>query len=101
MTSNDSAKENLTPPLQTIRDYINTYAASLEGNDQKAVKVFCQFETQEKLRRFQRELIMIKDGGVSDTTCDNIIGKKRKAKHRGYETWASLMLQWISSKKKL
>ncbi|HQH26965.1 MAG TPA: hypothetical protein PLP17_06175 [Oligoflexia bacterium] len=83
--------------LPTIRDYMRTYGASLEGNDLKAVKVFRDYESHERLRRLQGELILVKNDKVPEETCDAIIGKKRRSKYQTYAAWASLMLQWISA----
>ena len=86
--------------LNTIREYNRSYATALEGNDMKAVRLFRQYEAQEKLRRLQNELMMVKADKVDEKACDAVIGKKRKVKYKGYSAWASLMLQWIASAKR-
>ena len=68
-----------------INYYLKTYANSLEGNDQKGSKVFFQYESQERVRRLQRELIQIKEGKGSKRVCNDILGKKRENKHTSYE----------------
>lgn len=86
--------------LPTLEYFQRIYSKSMEGADQKAAIVFKNYESQEKLRRLQNELTWIKDGKVSSSACDRIVGKKRKSKHGTYERWAQLMLLWIASAKK-
>ena len=86
--------------LPTIIYYEKTYAKSLGGNDQKAVGVFKSFESQERLRRLQSELIAIKNGHASDKACEVAVGKKRLAKYQKYEDWAALMLLWLTTAKR-
>ncbi len=100
MSQDSQEKDKITPTLNTVKEYMRVYGSTMDGNDQKAVKAFCQYETHEKLRRLQTELQSIKNGGVLESTCNQIIGKRRQAKYNGYEAWASLMLMWIVSKKK-
>ena len=90
----------VAPVLNVMRDYMRYYAVSTEGNDQKAVQTFKRYEAQEKVRRLQNELTLIKSGSVPQQTCDAVVGKKREAKYHGYDKWASLMLQWIAAAKK-
>ena len=91
----DRPEEGHISHLPTIVYYQKTYAQSLGDNDQKAVKVFTDYESQEKLRRLQSELLWVKKGQAAEKACDNIIGKKRRSKYRGYSKWAEMMLLWI------
>lgn len=86
--------------LPTLEYFQRTYSKSMEGADQKAVGVFKDYETAEKTRRLQNELMWIKDGKVSESTCNRIIGKKRKSKYQSYNRWAELMLIWLATHKK-
>lgn len=86
--------------LPTIQYFQKTYGASLGGEDQKAVRLFKDYESQEKLRRLQFELTAIKDGKATFKACDRIIGKKRKERYSSYENWAKLMLLWIVQHKR-
>ena len=83
--------------VPTLLYYQRTYARSMGDNDQKAVGAFKQFESQEKLRRLQNELMLIKNNQVREEVLDSIAGKKRKSRHASYEHWAELMLLWIVS----
>jgi hypothetical protein len=96
---NDSAELKPVVSIPTIDYFEKTYGRSMEGNDQKAVKVFAEYETKEKIRRLQNELIWIKEGRVPDTTLKAIIGGKRKARYQGYNQWASRMLLWLAAKR--
>lgn len=86
--------------LPTIQEYDRKYGISLEGNDQKAVRAFREFESREKLVRLRNELIWVKSEIVTEKACNWVIGKKRKAKHGSYKHWAELMLLWMLSKRK-
>lgn len=86
--------------LPTIIYYEKTYARSLGHNDQKAVGVFKSYESQERVRRLQSELVAIKNGHASEKACEVAVGKKRLAKYQKYEEWAALMLLWLTSAKR-
>lgn len=86
--------------LPTLEYFQKTYGISMEGSDQKAVGVFKSYESQEKLRRLQNELSWIKDGKVSASACDRVVGKKRRAKYTSYQRWAQLMLLWLVQARK-
>lgn len=102
MTEEKTGKEEegKLAQLSTLKYYQRTYAASLSDNDQKAVKVFREYEAQEKMRRLQQELQWVKTGQATEVICDEIIGKRRKAKFNGYDKWAGLMLLWIAALKR-
>jgi hypothetical protein len=85
--------------IPTIDYYEKMYGRSLEGNDQKAIGIFKTYESQEKHRRLQHELQLIKEGSVSERVLDAIVKPKRKSKHQGYESWATKMLIWFAEKK--
>ncbi len=86
--------------LPTLDYFQKTYSRSMEGMDQKAVVAFATYESHEKVRRLQNELSWVKDGKVSGSACDRIIGKKRKGKFESYEHWAKLMLLWLATRQK-
>lgn len=86
--------------LPTLEYYQKAYARSLDNNDQKAVRLFREYESQEKLRRLQQELMWLRDGKVKESTCDRVIGKKRKGKYGGYPGWGRLMLLWFAQSKR-
>lgn len=86
--------------LPTLIYYHKTYALSLGENDQKAVGVFKSYESHEKLRRLQNELVAVKNGHASTKACEVAIGKKRLGKYQKYEYWAELMLLWVASAKR-
>lgn len=85
--------------VPTLDYYERTYGRNCEGNDQKAVNIFRNFETKEKLRRLQMELLWIKEGRVAEQVCERVIGKKRRARHGSYLHWAELMLLWLVTKR--
>lgn len=86
--------------LPTLEYFQKTYGSTMDGADQKAIGVFKSYESQEKLRRLQNELVWVKEGKASTAACDRVIGKKRKAKYRSYEHWAELMLLWLAAHKR-
>lgn len=81
--------------IPTLLYYQRTYARSMGDNDQKAVGAFKQYEAQEKVRRMQNELMLIKASQVREEVLDSVVGKKRKSRHNGYEHWSELMLLWL------
>jgi hypothetical protein len=96
-SSEDS--ENLVKFIASIDYFEKLYGRAADGNDQKAVTNFKTFESKEKLRRLQMELQWVKNGKVAETVCNQVIGKKRKAKYQSYNHWAELMLLWIAAKR--
>lgn len=92
-------KEQIIKLIPTLDYFQKNYGRSMEGNDQKAVRVFRDYEPAEKVRRLQHELQQIKDEIVADAVMDGVVGKKRKQKYKTYAGWASLMLMWLAAKK--
>lgn len=86
--------------VPTIDYYRKTYANAMGGDDQKAVKVFRDYESQEKFRRLQSELMQVKNSKVRQKVLDRSVGKKRSSKYGSYEKWAGLMLLWLISKRR-
>ncbi len=88
--------------LPALEYFQKTYGKTMEGSDQKAVKVFKDYESHERVRRLQNDLMCVKEGKASKAVCDRVIGKKRKAKYTSYEKWAALMLLllWMASARK-
>jgi hypothetical protein len=79
--------------------YQKMYAQNMGNEDRKAVALFKQYESHEKLRRFQNELMNIKSSQIRESTLDRVVGKTRKGRWVSYERWAGLMLLWINSAK--
>ena len=98
-SSKEKDSEGPIVSVPTIDYFEKTYGRSLEGNDQKAVWVFREYETKEKIRRLQQELIWIKEGRVPDNTLKALIGAKRRSRYEGYDKWAARMLLWLVSKR--
>lgn len=100
--SSDDSKAKPGPTvtgIPNIKYYDSMYGRSFEGNDRKGVHTFKMYESQERLRRLQNELQLVKGGRVTAQVCDMIIGKKRIARFESYEHWAELMLHWVAEKK--
>ena len=85
--------------IPTLGYYQKSYAGSLGNNDQKAVKVFKQYEGLEKVRRLQSELGWIANKQVYEPVLDSIASRTRKTRYKGYDAWAKLMLQWLAQAK--
>ncbi len=96
----EEPSEKAIRSVPTLHYWHKTYAKSMGGQDQKAVHLFKEYESQEKLRRLQQELMSMKDNQVSEMILDQILGKKRKMKYAGYHKWAALMLLWIAQYKR-
>lgn len=86
-----------TPTL----DYYNkTYARTMDFNDQKALWVFKNYESMERVRQLERELQWVKGKLVKVAVIDRVVGKKREMKYQGSANWAALMLQWLAQTKR-
>lgn len=96
----EQAGEGRFSTLPVLAYYQKMYAASLGDNDQKAVKLFRDYEPHEKLRRLQFELNAVKNKQATTKACDISIGKKRLSKYQSYSRWAANMLIWFSEYKK-
>ncbi len=105
-TMDDEEEELEAPPSQplafipTVESFEKLYGRSLEGNDQKALRVFMDYETIEKRKRLLTELLWIKKGWVSEKVLDQFVGKRRKSRYTSYQHWAELMLKWMAATKK-
>lgn len=95
---NAESKQKSQAGIPNIKYFDRTYGISCEGNDRKAVKLFKSYETQEKLRRLQRELQLVTEGKIPDSLCDTVIGKKRFHRYGGYAKWARTMMIWITER---
>jgi len=98
----EKAYDHDKAPLTSIpmfEYYQKMYAKNMGNEDQKAVALFKQYESQEKLRRFQNELMNIKSSQVREATLDRVVGKARKGRWVSYEKFGGLMLLWINSAK--
>ena len=82
--------------IPTLREYERKYGKSCEGNDPKAVRTFKEFESKEKFNRLRAELIWVKNEFVDEKVLDEIIGRKRKARHLSYSKWGAWMLLLMS-----
>lgn len=91
-------KDALIRQIPTIAYLVKTYGQSFEGNDQKACRIFKDYEPKEKCKRLIQELEWVKDGRVPENILDECIKKKRAVKHQSYKHWAELMLLWLAGK---
>lgn len=100
MTKDIDKRESESNPtikfIPSLEYYFRMYASGMEGNDEKACRVFKEFEPKEKVRRLQNELSWIKNSQVSLEVLERIVGKKRFLKYETYESWAAIMLLWLS-----
>lgn len=83
--------------LPALNAYLRTYAKSCGNNDQKAVKIFKEYESAEKVRRLKGELMAIQAGKVSDEVCIRILGKNRQAKLGTFPKWATMVIAALNS----
>lgn len=86
--------------LPNLKYFINKYAKSTEGNDDKAIQLYAFYEGLEKKRALQNELSMIRSGGVALNALENLCGQRRKCPMGTYEKWALRMLMVLSSPNK-
>ena len=82
--------------LASIRLFEERYARGCEGNDEKAVRIFKDYEPREAVQRFRGELIAIKNEKVTENVINTWVGNKRVNKHGSAKRWAELMLIWLA-----
>ena len=83
--------------LPALGSYQKTYATSLGNNDGKAIKLFKEFESQDKIRRLKAELIAISQGRVTDELCVRILGPARRSRFGSFSAWAKYALGFANS----
>ena len=81
-----------------LRLYEERYARSCDGNDQKATRLFKEYEAREALERLRGELLAIKNDALHENVIIRWVGKKRIAKHGSAKDWARLMMIWLAKK---
>lgn len=89
-------------PLKGIPNldfYRKTYARSCGENDDKAVRICKEFESQDRNRKIKMELIAVSQGNVSPVLLDRVLGSNRPVKHTSWEKWALMMLATFNSKR--
>lgn len=85
--------------IPTIEFFRKRYAAGTGDTDQRDLGVFKSYETKERFRQLQAELLWVKDGLVDEVVCDKVVGKTRKSRYQSYQNWARLMMLWAVSAK--
>jgi hypothetical protein len=83
--------------IPTLAFYVKLYANSFSGNDKKAMAIFKQYESREKISRLRVEVYSISQGRVPDHVCAGVLGKVRKARFDGFPKWARMMLGLLAS----
>ena len=84
--------------LPAIQQYQKTYANSCGNNDAKAIKLFKEYESRDKLQRLRTELIAVSQGRAAEPVCNKLIGLTRKSKYNGYDKWALMALGVLNSR---
>ncbi|HMO16569.1 MAG TPA: hypothetical protein PKA63_02075 [Oligoflexia bacterium] len=77
--------------------YVKKYANSLGGNDQKAIKAYKFYETYDRLRALELELLAVKNEKASLHILRVILGDKREHQFGTWAEWAKRMLLWKNS----
>ncbi|MCC6954333.1 MAG: hypothetical protein IT290_09465 [Deltaproteobacteria bacterium] len=97
-TVEENAEERTVTALPTFTTYEKKYANSCAKNDQKALKIFKEYESVDLVRRLRGEMMAVSKGKVVETAADRIIGKNRKLKFGSYEKWGRMMLAQLQLK---
>ena len=84
--------------LPTLQFYQKTYASSCGNNDIKAVRLFREYESRDKIQRLKLELYAVSKNRAAEAVCARIIGPVRRNKHKGYDNWAFMVLNTLNSK---
>ncbi len=78
--------------IPTIRYYQKTYANSMSNNDKKAVAIFKEYESMEKIKRIKTELTAVSQGKVSPKLLEAQAGPARRGRYGSFEQWAKVVL---------
>jgi hypothetical protein len=92
-------KEYPVKGIPNLDFYRRTYARSCGENDDKAVRVCKEYESQDRNRKIKVELAQISQGNVSPILLEKILGKNRPVKSGSWEKWALMMLATYNSKR--
>ena len=84
--------------IPALDHFQRLYGKSCTGDDKKAVRLFKEFESAEKLKRLKGELISISQNKASDELCAKYLGKTRKSKFGSWAKWAIMMLAQVNSR---
>ncbi len=106
----DSTSENNQSEPQEKKDYPmkgipnldfyqKTYGRSCGNNDDKAGRVFKEYENADRIKRVKAELIAMSQGKVSPVLCERILGKTRYVKFGSWEKWAIMLINVIQSQR--
>lgn len=83
--------------IPTIDFYCKTYARSCGDNDQKAIRIFKEYENQDRVRKLRAELSGVTQSKVSPILLERILGKIRPVKSQSWEKWAQMMIASLNS----
>jgi hypothetical protein len=97
-TSSSPDDEKQVKSLPILEGYMKGYARSCGNNDQKAAKLFTEYEPGDKVNRLKREVAQVVQGIVAEPTLVRVIGNARKAKYGGFEKWARMMTGFLNKK---
>jgi len=93
-----SVEEKKINQLPMVKAWETTYGKSCDGNDEKAARLFKEFESAEKLTRLRNELFQLRDGKVADQTALAVVGMRRIGRHTSAANWANLMIIWLNKR---
>ena len=78
--------------IPCIKYYQKTYANSMANNDKKAVAIFKEYESVDKIKRLKTELTAVSQGKVSPKLLEALAGPARRGKYGTFEQWAKVVL---------
>ena len=81
--------------FKELRFWVAHYAHP-ELEDKRAIQDFWENEPIERHNSLRVELVAISRGAFDEQVLDEVIGKRRVARHSSYQEWAKLMLLWLS-----
>ena len=93
-----SKQEAAVKALPTLEQYMKTYARSCGNNDQKAAKLYAEYEATEKLNRLKREVSQVAQGIVAEATLIRVVGNARCSKFGGFDKWGRMMIGYLNKK---
>lgn len=85
-------KEYPFKAIPTIKYYQKTYANGCANNDKKAMFIFKEYESTEKIKRLKTELTAVAQEKVSPKLLDAVAGPARRGRFGSFEQWAKVAL---------
>lgn len=86
--------EEFTPirALPTYEIYKRLYSNTCGSNEKKAIALFKDYESGDRIRRLKSEMSAVQSGRVLDEDCIRMLGKNKQARFGSFQKYAQMLL---------